>query len=73
MYMKRKFDEFSKAEQQRQEQNMRIAQEKELLNIENAQRMQFTEFSEEWDRYMADYEATAFELIEQLRNKQQQE
>lgn len=35
--------------------------------------MQFTEFSEEWDKYMADYEATAFELIEQLRNKQQQE
>jgi hypothetical protein len=43
---------------------MRIAQEKELLNIENAKRMQFTEFSEEWDKYMADYEATAFELIE---------
>jgi hypothetical protein len=37
--MKIKFDEFSKAEQQRQEQNMRIAQEKELLNIENAQKL----------------------------------
>jgi len=37
--MKTKFDEFSRAEQQRQEQNMRIAQEKELLNIENAQRL----------------------------------
>ena len=35
--------------------------------------MQFTEFSEEWDKYMADYEATAFELIEQLRQKQSQE
>ena len=34
--MKLKFEEFSKAEQQRQEQNMRLAQEKELLNIENA-------------------------------------
>ena len=61
--LKRKFDEFSKAEQQRQEQNMRIAQEKELLNIESAQRQQFVEFSEAWDKYMADYEATAFELI----------
>ena len=48
---------------------MRIAQEKELLNIENAQRLQFVEFSEAWDKYMADYEATAFELIEQLRAK----
>lgn len=37
--MKRKFEEFSKAEQQRQEQNMRLAQEKELLNIENAQKL----------------------------------
>lgn len=34
--MKKKFEEFSKAESQRQEQNMRLAQEKELVNIENA-------------------------------------
>ena len=67
--MKNKFDEFSRAEQQRQEQNMRIAQEKELLNIENAQKLQFQEFSDAWDKYMADYETTAFELIEQLRIK----
>ena len=39
--LKMKFEELSKAEQQRQEQNMRIAQEKELFNIENAQRLQF--------------------------------
>lgn len=48
---------------------MRIAQEKELLNIENAQKLQFQEFSDAWDKYMSDYEATAFELIEQLRVK----
>ncbi len=48
---------------------MRIAQEKELLNIENAQKLQFQEFSDAWDKYMADYETTAFELIEQLRIK----
>ena len=71
--MKLKFEEFSKAEQQRQEQNMRLAQEKELLNIENAQKLQFQEFSEAWDKYMRDYEGTAFELIEQLKNKQEQE
>ena len=52
---------------------MRIAQEKELLNIENAQKLQFQEFSDAWDKYMSDYETTAFELIEQLRIKQQHE
>ena len=34
--MKLRFEEFSRAEQQRQEQNMRLAQEKELMNIESA-------------------------------------
>ena len=67
--MKRKFEEFSKAERQRQEQNMRIAQEKELVNIEYAQRMQFVEFSQAWDKYMSDYEETAFELVENLKAK----
>ena len=62
--MKQKFDEFSKAEMQRQEQNMRLAQERELINIENGQKIAFQEFSEAWDKYMSEYEATAFELIE---------
>ena len=35
--------------------------------------MQFQEFSEAWDKYMRDYETTAFELIEQLKVKQEQE
>lgn len=52
---------------------MRIAQEKELLNIENAQKLQFQEFSESWDKYMASYESTAFELIEDMRQKQDKE
>ena len=52
---------------------MRLAQEKELLNIESAQKLQFEEFSQAWDQYMRDYEATAFELIEQLKVKQEQE
>ena len=69
--MKLRFEEFSRAEQQRQEQNMRLAQEKELINIESAQKMQFEEFSSAWDQYMNDYEATAFELIEQLKVKQE--
>ena len=50
---------------------MRLAQEKELVNIESAQKLQFAEFSEAWDHYMREYEATAFELIEQLKIKQE--
>ena len=52
---------------------MRLAQEKELVNIESAQKLQFQEFSDAWDKYMRDYEGTAFELIEQLKVKQEQE
>ena len=50
---------------------MKLAQEKELVNIENAQKLQFQEFSDAWDKYMRDYEATAFELIENLKVKQE--
>ena len=52
---------------------MRLAQEKELMNIEGAQKAQFTEFQQAWDKYMADYEQTAFQLIEKLKMKQEQE
>lgn len=49
---------------------MRIAQQRELVNIENAQRLQYQEFADAWDKYMADYEKTAFDLVEQLKAKQ---
>ena len=48
---------------------MRIAQSRELTNIENAQRLQYQEFVDAWDKYMADYEKTAFELVSQLKAK----
>jgi hypothetical protein len=31
--------------------------------------MQFHEFNEAWDKYMADYEAAAFESVEQLKER----
>lgn len=40
------------------------------MNIENAQRLQYQEFADAWDKYMADYEKTAFDLVEQLKAKQ---
>ena len=48
---------------------MRMAQEQELMTVENAQKLQFTEFAEAWDKYMTDYEAAAFESVERLKEK----
>ena len=48
---------------------MRAAQEQELLTIENAQKEQFIEFSQAWDNYMSDYEATAYLSLEKLKEK----
>jgi hypothetical protein len=39
------------------------------VTVENAQRQQFLEFSQAWDNYMADYEATAYLSLEKLREK----
>ena len=51
----------------RQKNNLKASQEMELMNIENAQKKQFIEFSEAWDNYMADYEATAYLSLEKLK------
>ena len=52
---------------------MRTAQEQELLTIENAQKSQFIEFSQAWDNYMSDYEATAYLSLEKLKEKHEEE
>lgn len=64
-----KFDELLKKETQRQRNNIRAAQEQELANIESAQKAQFLEFSQAWDNYMSDYEATAYLSLEKLKEK----
>ena len=48
---------------------MKAAQEQELLTVENAQKEQFIEFSQAWDNYMSDYEATAYLSLEKLKEK----
>ena len=57
----------------RQLQNMRQAQEQELVTVEGAQRSQFLEFSGAWDNYMSDYEATAYLSLEKLKEKHELE
>ena len=64
-----KFEELLKKEVTRQRNNIRAAQEHELANIEAAQKAQFIEFSQAWDHYMSDYEATAYLSLEKLKEK----
>ena len=66
-----KFDDLKNKEMLRQLQNMRQAQEQELITVESAQRAQFLEFSGAWDNYMSDYEATAYLSLEKLKEKHQ--
>ena len=68
-----KFDDLKNKEMLRQLQNMRQAQEQELITVESAQRSQFLEFSAAWDNYMSDYEATAYLSLEKLKEKHQLE
>lgn len=68
-----RFEELSSLEGQRQTENMRIAQEQELATVEGAQKVQFQEFNDAWDKYMADYESAAFESVERLKEKHMQE
>lgn len=64
-----KFEELLRKETIRQKNNIRAAQEQELQNIEAAQKAQFLEFSQAWDNYMSDYEATAYLSLEKLKEK----
>ncbi len=64
-----KFDDLQQKETLWQQQNMREAQEQELVTVENAQRAQFLEFSQAWDNYMSDYENTAYMSLEKLKEK----
>ena len=64
-----KFEDLKNKEMLRQLQNMRQAQEQELITVEAAQRSQFLEFSGAWDNYMSDYEATDYLSLEKLKEK----
>lgn len=51
----------------RQLNNIKASQERELQALEEAQKAQFVEFSEAWDKYMNDYEETAMKSLEKLK------
>mmetsp|Transcript_9482 Transcript_9482/g.10416 ORF Transcript_9482/g.10416 Transcript_9482/m.10416 type:complete len:313 (+) Transcript_9482:113-1051(+) len=64
-----KYEELRRKETLRQRTNIKMAQEEELKSIEDAQRNQFVEFSNAWDKFMSDYEATAYMSLEKLKEK----
>ena len=50
-----------------------MCQERELVQIENSQKVQFFEFSQAWDTFMADYEATAYLSLDKLKERHHDE
>ena len=50
------FTKTGKQEQHRQVHNMRVAQDREIQSIEEAQKIQYFEFAKNWDKFMQNYE-----------------
>lgn len=71
--MKQRLEILKKKEIKRQKDYLRANQEKELISIENSQKMQFYEFSQAWDTFMSDYEATAYLSLEKLKERHSKE
>lgn len=66
---RRKYEELRAKEEQRQKRLVEQAQQHEMNEVEQAQRQQFLGFSAAWDKYMADYEATAYMSLERLKEQ----
>lgn len=52
---------------------MKLAQSRELISVEESQRIQFCDFTKAWDDYMRDYEETALKSIESMKEAHQNE
>jgi len=70
---RRKYEELRMKEESRQRTLVEQAQQHEMNEVEQAQKQQFLEFSSSWDRYMADYESTAYMSLERLKEQHAQE
>uniref|UniRef100_A0A7S3UJA6 EF-hand domain-containing protein n=1 Tax=Oxyrrhis marina TaxID=2969 RepID=A0A7S3UJA6_OXYMA len=68
-----KYEELRQKEEIRQRRLVEQAQIHEMNEVEQAQKQQFLEFSAAWDRYMADYESTAYMSVERLREQHAQD
>ncbi|CAD7964282.1 unnamed protein product [Amoebophrya sp. A25] len=64
-----KYEELRSKEVIRQRRLIEQAQVHEISEVESAQKQQCLEFSAAWDRYMADYESTAYMSLEKLKEQ----
>ena len=70
---RQKYEELRKKETLRQLNLMRIKQQESLRMVDEAQQKQLEEFSKSWDSYLAEYEATAYQSLQKLKEKHLQE
>jgi len=70
---RRKYEELRQKEEERQRRLVEQAQQHEMNEVEQAQKQQFLGFSAAWDKYMADYESTAYMSLERLKEQHAQE
>eukprot|EP00930_Biecheleria_cincta_P002399 TRINITY_DN103405_c0_g1_i1.p1 TRINITY_DN103405_c0_g1~~TRINITY_DN103405_c0_g1_i1.p1 ORF type:complete len:417 (-),score=116.55 TRINITY_DN103405_c0_g1_i1:165-1415(-) len=70
---RKKYEELRAKEEERQRRLVDQAQVHEMREVEDAQRQQFIGFSNAWDKYMADYEATAYMSLERLKEQHGEE
>jgi len=70
---RRKYEELRLKEEERQKQLVEQAQNHEMTEVEQAQKGQFLGFSAAWDKYMADYESTAYMSLERLKEQHSNE
>lgn len=66
---RRKYEELKSKEEERQRRLVDQAQQHEMNEVEQAQKQQFLGFSSAWDKYMADYESTAYMSLERLKEQ----
>jgi len=66
---RRKYEELRAKEEERQRKLVDQAQQHEMNEVEQAQKQQFLGFSAAWDKYMADYESTAYMSLERLKEQ----
>ncbi|CAL1161170.1 unnamed protein product [Cladocopium goreaui] len=70
---RKKYEELRAKEEERQRRLVDQAQQQEMMEVEQAQRAQFLGFSNAWDKYMADYESTAYMSLERLKEQHGEE
>lgn len=70
---RKKYEELREKEENRQKRLVDQAQKHEMNEVEQAQKQQFLGFSAAWDKYMADYESTAYMSLERLKEQHSME